>query len=226
MTAESLKSRLEYGYAIGANNEFLERYYSRPGAHERILAAAEELRESYLDDATIAAHVQRLASVTAPFASAMPDIAINEFYSATSTAGLNDVVAFNQDAMINHFGIPLPPTLYEPELRDGEWHFSWQRAHELTGSTLTYRLQLSTSAAFAPDDIVMQFDGIEDVTSQDIEVQDIEVTVDAATLRSGEHYARLFVISEDSPEVNWQIADNEMALRGDICYGVVPFVVE
>ena len=226
LTAESLESRLEYGYAIGASNDFLERYYSRPGAHERILAAADELRDSYLDDATIAAHVQRLASVTAPFASAMPDVAFNEFYSASSTAGLDDVVAFNQDAMINRFGIPLPPTLNEPELRDGQWHFSWQRARELTGSILTYRLQLSTSAAFAPDDIVMQIEGIEDVTSQDNELQDIEVTVDAATLRSGAHFARLFAISEDSPEVNWQIADNEMALRGDIFYGVVPFVVQ
>ena len=221
LTAASLKARLDYGYAIGANNDFLRRYYSRPGAHERILEAAEELRASYLDDATIAARIEQLASVTEPFASALPDIAFNEYYSSNSTEGLKDRVAFNHDAVINHFGIPLPPTLHEPELRDNEWHFTWQRADELTGSELTYKLQLSTSVTFGPDDIVAQFDGIEDTSSQEI-----EFTVDAARLRSGENYARLFAISDDTPEINWQVANNELELQGNKYYGVVPFVVE
>ena len=221
LTSEALRARLEYGYAIGANNDFIKRYYSRPGAHERILAAAEELRDSYLGDATIAARVELLASATEPLASTMPDIAYNEFYSTYATSGLNDVVAVNHNAMVNDFGIPLPPTLYEPQLRDDQWHFTWQRAHELTGSTLTYRLQLSTSASFGPDDIVTEFDGIEDASSQDI-----EFTVDAARLRSGSHYARLFAISDDKPEINWQIADNRLELEGQLFYGVVPFNVE
>ena len=218
LTAESLKSRLKYGYAVGANNDFLELYYRRPGAHERILAAAEELRESYLDNATIAARAQQLSAVSGPFASAMPDIAFNEYYSNDSSADLAEKVAFNQEAMINHFGIPLPPTLYEPVLDNGQWSFTWHRAHEMTGSTLTYRLQLSTSVTFQPDDIVAQFEGIEDSSSQVI-----EHVVDATRLRSGVHYARLFAISDDIPEVNWQVADNELELQGDVFYGVVSF---
>ena len=220
LTAESLQARLDFGYAAGAESDFLKNYYSRPGIHERILEAADELRESYLDDTTIAERAQLLSAAVAPYASVQPDITFNEHYSENSSSQFDDIVAFNHDALTNHFGIPLPPTLLEPELRNSQWQFAWQRALEVTGSAVSYRLQLATSAAFQADEIVAEFEGIEG------EAAVIEYQVDPTIFRSGVHYARLFALPENDPENNWQIADNVLELNDSIHYGVVTFTVE
>ncbi|MFK7993237.1 MAG: CotH kinase family protein [Granulosicoccus sp.] len=217
-TPDSLRARLRYGYAVGSRNEFLNSYYRRQGAHERIIAAADQLRETYLSDTTIAERATSLASITYPYVSAPPDIANNPFYSDRSSADFASKVAFNYDAMLNRFNVPLPPTMAEPILESENWLFSWIPAHELTGHELTYDLQIGTSPEFLPDDIAVLETGIEN--TGDV----IEYRVDVERLPAGvEHYARLIARSVIQPERYWQVADNEIVIDDVTYYGVVKF---
>jgi len=215
-TEEALRARLEYGYAIGAQNEFVENYYRMPGAHERILAAAAQLREELLSDERIAERSQLLETVIAPFASAQPDRQHNAFYLEGVAEDFAGKVASNQQAMINNFGIPLPPTMAQPVLEAGKWKFSWKPAYDVTGSVLTYELQIATAPTFLPDEIAL-------VTPQIADASELVVhTVDAARLTAGAtHYARLIARSVNEPERYWQIADNQLLIGGNSYMGVV-----
>lgn len=215
-TSEQLHKRLNYGYATGSRNEFMESYYRLPGTHERIIAAAAELRESYLSDERIAEKVALLASVSFPFVSAQPDFANNPYYNDQSSADFASTVAFNYDAMINNFSIPLSPTMEDPELIDGNWIISWQPALELTGQTLTYELQIATQPTFLPDDIELQVSGIDNADDR------VQYLFDSDRLSTGTtHYARLIARSVNQPERYWQVADNYVEIDEVRYYGVI-----
>ena len=49
-STEALQQRLDYGYALGHRNDFLDRYYRMPGTHGRVLAAVDVLRGGALTD--------------------------------------------------------------------------------------------------------------------------------------------------------------------------------
>lgn len=228
LSAEALKARLQFGYAVGSTNDFINSYYRLPGTHDKILAAANELRSQYLSDTTIAESAALLSATAGPFISTEPDIAHNANFSVDSSADFAIKVAFNHTAMANNFSIPLPPTMMVPERIGQNYRFNWVRAHELTGNELTYELQLATSAAFTADSIEYSATGIPDTLFDDTSDSRAIITheVAAAQLSSGLHFARLVTRSVLEPTRYWQVADNVLELDGNNFRGVVQFVVE
>ncbi len=224
MTSEALKARQIFGYALGSENEFIERFYRLPGTHEKLLSVAAELRNHQLNDVTISERAALLATTAAPFASRSPDITHNTNYYAESSADFASKVAFNHSAMMNMFSIPMPPTLADPERVGQNYRFSWIRAHELTGHDLTYDLQLASSPAFTADSIVYSATGIADSFEHARDVVTHEVA--AVQLASGIYYARLVARSVREPARYWQVADNKLELDGNIHYGVVRFFAD
>jgi len=219
LTNEALKLRLDYGYAVVRENIFLRNYYRRPGAHQKILEAVEELRDTHLNDATIRDRITVLSEASAPIASAQPDIQFNQTRGFGSFE-LAEAVTFNHDALMNSFGIPLPPTLEEPVLEDEVWRFDWSSAHDVTGGDLTYELQVSTGHEFLADQIVFRASGIEATGDA------IRYSVEKERFNSGTHYVRLFARSVNEPDKYWQVSDNdEVIIDGDIQYGLISFDV-
>ena len=211
-TELALRARLKFGYAVGSQNDFIDLFYRREGTHEKIVALAAQLRNNYLDNARISERAEILSAAAAPYASALPDISYNEFYTGDSSAEFSGKVAFNQTALNNNFGIPLPPTLAVPERTNDSWSFQWTPAFDVTGNAVTYELQLASGARFLPDEIVTVRTGSGN-----------SMLVDAQLLGAGVHYARLIARSVNQPELYWQVADNELEENGETHYGVIKF---
>ena len=71
---DELQKRLFYGYARGINSNFVSQYYRLPGIHEKILAAADEIRNTWLTDSIISESAQRYADVVEPLLTSSPDV--------------------------------------------------------------------------------------------------------------------------------------------------------
>ncbi|MBX2879826.1 MAG: CotH kinase family protein [Granulosicoccus sp.] len=215
---ESLLARLQYGYANGSSNFFISSYYRLPGAHQRILSAAEEIRQNYMTDQNIVEKANRYSTAIQTFAAQEPDSVHNPFFNAVPGEEFSATVRSNHDAIRNRFSYPLPPTLNAPTFSNGQWQFTWQPAHDLTGNSISYDLQIATSVDFQPDSIVVTINGIADqgggLVSQ---------SVDGSRLSSGNHYVRLIARASNEPQRYWQIADNRLDLNNRLYLGVIQF---
>jgi hypothetical protein len=220
LSSEALRLRLESGYAFASTNDFLDRYFRQPGIHDRIVEAAAEIRASYMDDATITAIRDELSAAIAPYASAEPDLTHNPFFNDNNRLDAAERISFNENAIQNSFLIPMPPRLYAPELSDGQWRFSWRRAHSPIGDALSYQLQIANSPDFAADSIVANIENIADTNAT------VEQLLSADSLRSGTHYVRVLARASSEPQIYWQIADNVLRQNNQTYYGVLAFGVE
>ena len=221
LSNEALQVRLGYGYAAIHENIFLNQYYRQPGAHKKIVAAVDEIRSTFLDDARIRDHVAQLAEVSSPFASVLPDIAFNEFHGPSSYR-LAEKVALNHEAIHTRFGIPLPPSLDDPvyEAQAAQWRFDWSAAHDVTGNQLTYELQISSGPEFRANQITLRAEGIDAIEGRGTFV------IADEQLPAGSYYVRLFARSVIAPQTLWQVADNDdVVVDGVILRGVVRFDV-
>ena len=67
LSNDSLRQRLQYGYAVAARNPFLENYYRQPGIHAQILAEVDNLRQNYVTDEAMAEKANGYINLVAPF---------------------------------------------------------------------------------------------------------------------------------------------------------------
>lgn len=211
-----LKTRLSYGYALGSENVFMEKFYRLPGIHEEMVQAVNYLRQSFLDDATITDLSEFNAQLIEPFQTRLPDSEFNPEYNASPSFAKN--IRLNVEAVSTRFSIPIPPTLFEPELEDdGNWKFSWQPAYDPTGNAVSYDLQIATSPSFSPDDIAVDITGIEDSSDT------VKQLVDVSQLRDDTYYVRLIARSMREPGTYWTPARNRV-VEGDVqYYGMIEF---
>jgi spore coat protein H len=217
--SDALRQRLEYGYAVGAPNVFISSYYKLPGMHEQMLAAVEYIRQNYLTDALLAERATEYSMLVEPYEKRAPDNQYNPEFNTFSGIKLAQSPAVNQQALINTFGIPMPPTLLSPTRENDRWLFTWQPAYELTGHSISYDLQLSTSENFAPDDIVLAIDDIPETAGI------VEQRIDARRLPAGQYFARLTARASNGPDRFWQVAANKFDLNGVTYFGQIRFTV-
>ncbi|ASJ73948.1 CotH kinase family protein [Granulosicoccus antarcticus] len=214
---EELQKRLYSGYARGINSDFISRYYRQPGIHEKILAAADELRETYLTDSNISERADRYAQIVGPYLSRSPDVDSTS-YDPFRTQDFASSVSGIHDALRNAFDIPMPPTLLNPITRADELVFAWLPAYDVTRrNVLSYELQISTSLGFEADNIVVNIEGIPDAT------EIVEYALDISALPSGKLYYRVTARGDTDPQGVWQIATNTLNLNGTTWYGVLEF---
>jgi len=219
-----LNRRLFHGYARGANSVFLDHYFRIPGINDTIVNAANTLRAGPLSNTEISERAAQYASIVRPFITREPDAT----YLASSTGDvgsrfdarieqLSGYVTTNHQLLQDGLSIPMPHTLQSPALVNGQWVFSWSPAHDVTGHTISYDIQISTDIAFSPDAIVFDFPGISQAADE------VEYSVPASSLPDGQLFYRVVARSSRDPQQFWQVGKNILNVGGTNWYGVVSF---
>ena len=223
MSNAGLQRRVFYGYARGINSDFHTRYYQLPGIHQQILEAADVIRENWMTDAQISERALLLESIVEPYITRSPDIDFNTSYSAFSVVGFAGHVAGNHEALQTRFGVPMPPELdksTEFDEESNEWVFRWIPAYDVTGHSISYDLQVSTSTLFDADDIVYSVQGLPDAPEEVIH------RVPATRFRTGDHFVRVIARASSDPQRYWQIPKNDDVISDGVTwYGMVQFNV-
>lgn len=91
-------------------------------------------------------------------------------------------------------GRPMPVWLYEPvpPVSAGQpFTFSWSPSFHLNGGAFTYELEISTTIAFAPGDLVLQQKGL-------------RAAIAMVQVPPGSYYWRVIIRADDDPDNNWQ----------------------
>ena len=220
---EALQRRLYYGYARGINSDFHTRYYRLPGIHEKIVEASTVIRENWMTDVQISERALLLESIVEPIVTSSPDIDFNTSYSPWSVSAFARHVAGNYEALQTRFGIPMPPELDKVTLFDedtDEWVFGWTPAFDVTGHSISYDLQVSTSELFDADNIVYSIEGLSDMAER------VEHRVPASQFRTGAHFVRVIARASSDPQRYWQVAENDDVIaNGETRFGMVEFQV-
>jgi len=219
-STEALQQRLDYGYALGHRNDFLDGYYRMPGTHGRVLAAVEVLRDGALTDTAIQRISDTYHDLVAPLQTRAPDRFFNESFTSASGRDLAARVAGNEEAIRTRFALPLPPTLLDVTRVGPRILVRWTPALDVTGSAVTYDLEIATSPAFGPDSIVFTRTGIADRPGGTV-----ESGVDPDRLGSGRRYARLTARASNDPSRHWQVARNRLTVGGSEYLGTISFEV-
>lgn len=219
LSNDSLRLRLEYGYAVAARNTFLENYYRQPGIHTQILAAVDNLRQNYVTDEAMAAKANLYTSLVAPFERRAPDSVHNPEFTTNSALTRTRAPGENAEALRSRFGVLMAPILDTPERHGSQWSFTWTPATDVTGAagSISYRLQLATSPTFEADNIVVDIDAIDDATNL------VQQSVNAAQLPTGEYFTRLIATPANQPERFWQVSGNKLYFNNNTFYGVLRF---
>ncbi|MFK7892185.1 MAG: CotH kinase family protein [Granulosicoccus sp.] len=214
----SLRDRLRYGYASSARNDFIASYYRLPGAHDRIVQMAENIRQNYLTSQNVTEKGNLYATVAEPYVRRSPDSDFNEFFLSAPGEGFAQIVERNLDSIKNRFSYPLPPVLETPVINDGQWQFRWRSAYDLTGHSISYDLLIATSPEFLADSVVTSIEGI-----SDDEAGIIEQAIDTAGLLPSRYYARVIARVSNEPQRYWQINSNQLTVDDTLYYGLVEF---
>ena len=213
-----LKSRINYGYSLGAENVFMENFYRLPGAHEQLLRAIAYLRQNAMDDATIIEQSYRNADLIEPYMTRLPDSEYNpEFHNSPT---FEDTIAWNEEAVQTRFNVPIPPTLQTPVREQDAWRFSWTPAYSPTGDSVSYDLQISSSRSFEADDIAVELTGIDNATPI------VGQLVDTARLPLQSYYVRLIARAGSDPARFWVPARNRLVEDDTRYYGMIRFDTE
>lgn len=212
---DELVRRLYFGFSKGRASNFLNLFYRQPGVYAEIVARATELRNSYLSDATISGMASLYSSVVSEYASRMPDIANNFSYEESYTNGFAATVAQNYETLIN-YGIPFPPKWKEIEQLDDMITLEWRVADDMTGRTIQYEIEISSSPDFGADDQLLLLTGLSDTDASGYEIE-------AARIGTGTRYARLIARSSVNPTEFWQVASTRPVIDGEMRVGVMEF---
>jgi spore coat protein CotH len=213
-TNEMLR-RLYYGFSKGRASNFLNRYYRQPGIYGEIVTRATELRNNYLTDSTIAALASEYSRVISAFAGRSPDIDHNSTFAESNSAGFSGFVADNHAALLD-YGIPLPPKWRDVRQTADSLTFRWRAAHDMTGNSISYELEISASPAFGIDDRLFFISGLSDNDGSGYQI-------DADRIGSGTRYARLIARPSANPDEDWQAASNRPIINGQMRVGVMEF---
>lgn len=216
---DELRTRSFYGYAKGIGSEFITRYYQLPGTHQKILAAANELRANYLTDAAILDRAQVLSSVAEPFATAAPD---NQHLNFNPDVPTKFVAAVNQlhADIRDNLDLPMPPALSTPTVDAGGFlQLRWEPAFDVTErNTITYDIMLANSPYFEANSIVYSAVNIPDAANE------VAYSVNTISLPSGRLYARVVARASTDPARFWITnSDTYRADDGEDLIGVTAF---
>jgi len=218
LSNDSLRQRLEYGYALAARNPFLENYYRQPGIHQQILATVNDLRQNVVTDDAMASKANHYIKLVAPFQQRPPDSVNNPDFTAYSAVSQINAVGVNAEALRSRFGLLMAPILAKPELQGSSWIFRWTDAYDVTGEagSASYRLQIATTPTFDDGTVVVDTDEAGG---------SLEQSVDGGLLPTGQYFARLIATPANEPERLWQVSGNKLYFNNEVYYGTLEFDV-
>lgn len=226
LDASQLRERLYWGYARYADNLFISEFLRLPGMHDLLVAAATEVRRDYLTDGAIRSLTDTYIPQVRSLISSEPDISqiggirrperMNVWDARV--ASLPSIVASNMQMIERSPNMPFPPYLKAPYTNSsGDIVLWWEPAFEVTGTAVSYDLQVSSTPEFSAGTVAYQTSGIPDDPSR------VEFAVDRSELSSGTWYYRIFARTTDP--VIFQSARNRLSENGQLYLGVRRFTV-
>ncbi len=221
MSADSLRQRLEYGYALASQNTFLNKFYKQPGIHEEILTTIESIRRNHVLQDEMAKKVNHYIGLSEEYQNRAPDSLNNPGFTIYSSEKFISLFDDNELAVRSNFGLLMPPTLFEPTLVAGQWRMTWEPAYDVTSvaGVVQYRLQIATTPTFDSQSIVVDISQIQD--APDVVVQNVA----QSQLPAGQYFARLIATPSNEPERLWQVSGNKLYFENQTYYGAMRFVV-
>lgn len=204
-----------------------KRFLQQPGNFELLQEAVLELKDKHFSRAKIKEKLDSYAGLVIPRATASPDIdytyidgntdaertvTYNRLYNA-----VENVVDESYQLFLERLGDPMGFKLNSPILDiDGLLNFTWSVSESLTGAEIKYDLEISSSSAF-------------DESSEIIKIN--ELSDNKYKLRwdnpEGTYYYRVIARDTAAPEVNLQIAGNNLQLEnGTTIRGAKAFNVD
>lgn len=227
LDSDALRDRLAFGYARFADSVFMSGYLRESGAHQNITDAVDELRNSYLTDDLINYCVQQYAQLVRPYIARSPDLenlaGVRELQYINvydeSVAAMPGYIDSNIRSLKNDFGVPLPPFLKQPLIRESQVVLQWLPAFSMTGGSIAYDVQVSSTPQFEPDEIVATFNRV----SNSIDL--VQQGVDIDLLANGDWYFRVIARDDSDPARLWNIANNELQVGNELKYGIRTFSV-
>ena len=202
--------------------ELHQQFLRQPGNLELLKDAMEEIKDKYLTPAKIQEKADSYYNVAFPVITSSPDIdklyiggtnpekvaAYNRIFSSLAAK-----VQQNYEQFVDRIGDPMPFNLKDPVASGGSYTFEWSTAESLTGQTIRYDLEVSTTATFDSGTVVYSEDGIQG-TSKTL----------PWLYASGDYYYRVIARDANAPSQYWQVGYNEIKLdSGPAVYGVVAF---
>ncbi|MGQ7842857.1 CotH kinase family protein [Granulosicoccus sp. 3-233] len=223
--AATLRNRLYWGYARYTDNLFVSRYLQMPGMHQTLMAAAEELYQDYLTPATIRSLTDAYSPLVRPIIGSEPDVsqiggirgAENMGVWDARVASLPGIVNSNLQQIRRSPSMPLSHYLKNPIQGGGTITFWWNPAFEVTGTPITYDLQVASTPDFSASTIVVDTSGIADSPDR------VESSISQNALPGGTWYYRVLARTSD-PEL-YQVANNRLSEGGQLYIGVRRFSV-
>jgi len=212
---EALARRLFHGFGKITASNFLKALFTSPGFHQKVVAKADELRNTVLSDASISDLAARYSAVVAPVIDAGPD---RDQYKPAEAALFDDHVGANHAGLTEGY-LPFSPSLSEPRVEDGNVRFSWSDAHDVAGRDLTYDLEIATTPEFRREDRLFFANRIPD----EGERPSLEIPVEA--IGAGTRYVRLIARVSADPDRIWQIAGNRETIGGERRIGTRAFQI-
>ena len=222
MSVDSLRQRLEYGYALASQNTFLNKFYRQPGIHEEILATIDSIRLNHVSQAWLEESVNHNIGLSEAYQERAPDSTHNPNFTIHSSEKFISLLDDNEQSVRSDFGLLMPPSLAVPTLEPGQWRMSWEPAYDVTSvaGSVQYRLQIATTPTLDAGSIVVDIDNIQDAADEVVQY------VAADQLPAGDYFARLIATPSNQPDRYWQISGNKLWFENDVHYGVIHFVVD
>jgi len=195
------------------------------GIHQTLVTAAEELRRDYLTPAAIDSLTDSYAPLVRPIIGSEPDVSQiggirrpeNMSVWDARVASLPGIVNSNLQQIQRSPSMPLSHYLKNPIQGGGTITFWWDPAFEVTGTPLTYDLQVSSTPDFSAGTIVVDNRGIADSPNR------VESTISQSALPAGTWYYR--VLARTSDPALYQVAKNLLNEGGQSHIGVRRFSV-
>ncbi len=236
----------DYDYAWGANyNTFSHlprwwfsvsnwwgvklhrRFLQQPGNLDLLKQAVLEIKNKYMTPGKIAALRDSYYDVVFPVIRNSPDWNYIELGNGTDPervakfnqlfADLSQNVNFNYARFLEGINDPMPFYMQDPEFRaNHDIRFRWNNSVSLTGQTVVYDLDVSTSKLFTPGTLV---EHIQNIPSN------------RYTLHwrhpKGTYYFRIVARDAANPQQHWQISFDAVLnyANGDELFGVKQMVV-
>lgn len=203
--------------------ELHQQFLRQPGNLDLLREAVKEVKDKYLTQAKLQEKADSYYNIVFPLITSSPDI--NNLYiggtDPEKVAAYNRIfssiankVETNYSLFLDKIRDPMPFSLRDPVANTGGGYtFKWSDAESLTGQTIEYDFEVSTTSGFLDGTIVQKQTGI----------RGTEVSI-AWPYESGNYYYRVIARDADAPLQSWQVAYNNLNVgEGREIYGVVAF---
>lgn len=222
----NLRGQSQMGVTQWWQVKLLNRALRDPLFRSDLLVVIDNIYNNYLTQAAIAARISEYSVIVEPIITSLPDREnlplqsrhdpvqslqdYRQFYQS-----LNDSVDGHYQNFIDMWEVPMSFWMGEPEVSNTEVTFNWEESVDFQGDLVTYDLQISTTAEFSSNEIVLEENNI----------SELNITL-THSLGAGNYFIRVIARDNSNPDDHWMVSFDKVTLDdGRHIFGVKELVV-